>query len=203
MKFTTPLSAISIAVLAACGGTTTPNPGPDPVTPPTFSESSLASYVSRNDTFAAVPRTTVVYTGTGVYSGGFYAPMTLNGVRGTALVGDIDLTATFGTTGTVAGNINNVNFVNNTGVPSETLSGALPFNGALRTGNVLDATARGALTGNFGGTTRGTVDMTVDLDGGLRRSGSSFYFAGDVEGSGSGAQDISFDGDFHMRRTDR
>jgi len=156
-------------------------------TPPTFTAADVASSQTTYDTFTALPSTSLasmptagVATFSGLIGGDFTAASDADG----GFIGDLDFTVDFASA-QIAGTANNLNFVDDAGVPDQTLGGALTVSGTV-TGNAMTATATGRLTGVYKGFS-GSSNFNLGLAGVFHtKTTAADTVAGTVTGVGRG-----------------
>lgn len=181
------LLPIALCTLAAC--TTSPNP-------PTVSGADVDRAFDEAERIQDLPRTiaTELPTGTVTYDGQIGAD-----VRGDAN-GDIlaDMTMTIGfATGSISGNVDNINLIDPDGTPSQRFDGDLNIDGIVNSSGDILADAEGEITGVDVDGFVVESDVQIDLDGTVRNdliNGDAVF--GDADGTARGDFDLDIDGVF-------
>jgi len=176
--------------------------------PPTFSATDVITSQTTYTTLAALPATSIAampIAGTGTYTGRIAGDLTGGDVGGGSFLGDLTLAVDFASAG-ITGSAQNINIIDEFGVPNQTLGGTLGVTGAVA-GNNMTAGASGSLSAVavIPGTSigvSGSVDMSLLLGGAFRTNiVAADTITGGVTGIGTG--DIAFgvtNGTFNAQR---
>lgn len=157
--------------------------------------------------------------GTATFIGSFVNNLEVRGEPDRVIAGGIRMDANFATdalTGRMYNfNISESNDVTREGVEGElTITGTIgdvpatekpvgvPGSSSASSGigrNIVQATASGTLTGNFGTERQGPVEINADLIGHARQNGTTDYLSGQMRAFGRGTHTVEFRGRWYGR----
>ena len=156
MKMLQITAACSIAALSAC----------DTPTPPTITQADVLAAQTEVTRVGALSITANadLPPGSATYAGQLGAVVT--GDEDGSILGDMSIIVAFDT-GTIGGTVDNINIIDDDGIPNQLLGGNLTIAGSESNGS-LSATASGSLTAVGDISIRGSSDVTLAMLGDTR-----------------------------------